>query len=246
MHGRPGTKVVSGPAPRPPFLRRHRRRLVALLFWLLLLGGYQLFAWRQGLTPREAAEQVIHIMTFGAAGALIYVSFYALSRLVFFPPTLLSMAAGFVFGPIWGVALAVLGANTAAVVSYLMGRYFGRGLIGPERTSGTLERFAGRMRENGFESVLLLRLVFAPFDPVSILAGSLGIDWRRYVLATLLGSLPAILSLVLFGAALETNFTASSFRLNPWTLLASVALFVASLLLSRYLRPRKLEGKGGA
>jgi uncharacterized membrane protein YdjX (TVP38/TMEM64 family) len=222
---------------------RHRR-LVALLFWFVLLAGYQLYAWRSGLTPREAAEHLIHLMTFGAAGALIYVAFYALSRLVFFPPTLLTMASGFVFGPVWGVVLGVLGANAAAVVSYLMGRYFRQGLLGPERTSGMLGRYAGRMRENGFESVMLLRLVYAPFDPVSILAGSLGIDLRRFFLATLLGSLPAILSLVLFGASLETDFSGSGFRLNPWILLASLILFVASLLLSRYLKRRKIAGKG--
>lgn len=225
------------------FIGRHRR-LLALLFWFLLVAGYQLYSWRNGLTPREAAEHLIHLMTSGAAGALIYVAFYALSRLVFFPPTLLAIASGFVFGPVWGVVLAVLGTNAAAVASYLMGRYFGQGLLGPEKTSGTLGRYAGRMRENGFEAVLLLRLVYAPFDPVSILAGSLGISWRRFVLATLLGSLPPILSLVLFGASLETDFSGSGFRLDPWILFVSVFLFAASLLLSRYLRRRKNAGKG--
>lgn len=220
--------------------------MLALLFWLALLAGYQLYAWRSGLTPQEAAEHVVQLMTFGVVGAVIYVVFYALGRLVFFPPTLLSIAAGFVFGPIWGVVLAVLGANVAAAVSYATGRYFGRGMLGPERTSGTLGRYAARMRENGFESVLLLRLVYAPFDPVSILAGSMAIDWIRFAAATLLGSLPAILSLVLFGASLETGFTASGFRPNPWILLASVVLFVASLLLSRYLRRRKLAARGVA
>ena len=206
-----------------------RRRMVALLFWLVLIAGYQLYAWWSGLTPRGAAEHLIHFMTYGAAGALIFVAFYTLSRLVFFPPTLLTIASGFVFGPIWGVVLAVLGANAAAAVSYLMGRYFGQGLLGPERTSGTLGRYAGRMRENGFEAVLLLRLVYVPFDPV-----------------TLLGSLPAILSLVLFGASLETDFSGRGFRLNPWILLASVILFAFSLLLSRYIKRRKVTGKGAA
>jgi uncharacterized membrane protein YdjX (TVP38/TMEM64 family) len=236
--------ITPGSAPRLSFFRRHRRRLLALLFWLVPLGGYQLYAWRSGLTPREAAQHVIQLMTFGAAGGLIYVAFYAVSRLFFFPPTLLSIASGFVFGPVWGVILAILGANAAAVVSYVMGRFFGQGLLGPERTPGALERFAGRMREKGFETVLVLRLVYAPFDPVSILAGTLGIDWRRFVSATLLGSLPAILSLVLFGASLETNFTAKGFRLNPWIPLASAILFVASLLLSRYLKRRKFAEKG--
>jgi uncharacterized membrane protein YdjX (TVP38/TMEM64 family) len=243
---RSDTKLTSGSALSPSFARRHRRRLIALLFWLVLLSGYQLYARRSGLTPREAAEHLIHLVTFGAAGALVYVAFYASTRLVFFPPTLLTIASGFVFGPVWGVVLAVLGANAAAVVSYLMGCYFGQGLLGPERTSGMLGRYVERMRQNGFESVMLLRLVYAPFDPVSILAGSLGIDWRRFVLATLLGSLPAILSLVLFGASLETDFSGSGFRLNPWILLASVILFVASLLLSRYLKRRKIARKGAA
>jgi uncharacterized membrane protein YdjX (TVP38/TMEM64 family) len=243
---RSDTELTSGSALSPSFARRHRRRLIALLFWLVLLSGYQLYARRSGLTPREAAEHLIHLVTFGAAGALVYVAFYASTRLVFFPPTLLTIASGFVFGPVWGVVLAVLGANAAAVVSYLMGCYFGQGLLGPERTSGMLGRYVERMRQNGFESVMLLRLVYAPFDPVSILAGSLGIDWRRFVLATLLGSLPAILSFVLFGASLETDFSGSGFRLNPWILLASVILFVASLLLSRYLKRRKIARKGAA
>ena len=160
------------------------------------------------------------------------------------PPTLLTIASGFVFGPLWGVVLAVLGSNAAAVVSYLMGRYFGQGLRGPEKRTGMVGRYAGRMRENGFEAVLLMRLVYAPFDPVSILAGSLGISWRRFVLATLLGTLPPILSLVLFGASLETDFTGSGFRLNPWILLVSVLLFAASLLLSRYLKGRASPEKG--
>lgn len=228
---------------RSSFFRRHRRRLMALSFWLVLLVAYQLYAWHSGLMPQEAAERLIHAMSFSVVGALIYVVFYASSRLVFFPPTLLTIGSGFVFGPVWGVVVAVLGANLAAVVSYLMGHYFGQGFLDSRRTSGTLGRYAGRMRDNGFESVLLLRLVFAPFDPVSILAGSLGIDWRHFVLATLLGSLPAILSLVLFGASLETDFTGSGIRLNPWILLASTILFVTSFLLSRYLKRRKTAGE---
>jgi uncharacterized membrane protein YdjX (TVP38/TMEM64 family) len=240
VRARPEAVLDPDSTPRLSLFRR--RRLIALLFWLVLLGGYQLYAWRSGLTTPEAAQHVIQLMTFGAAGAIIYVAFYAMSRLVFFPPTLLSIVSGFVFGPVWGVVLAVLCANAAAVVSYLMGRYLGQDLLGPERTTGTLGRDAGRMRENGFESVLL-RLAYAPFDPVSILGGSLSIDWRRFVAATLLGSLPAILSLVLFGASLETRFTTSGFRLNPWMLLASALLFVASLLLYRCSTRRKFAGK---
>ncbi len=231
-------------AAHPSFVHRHSRKLTALVFWFVLLGVYQLYSWRIGLTPLEAAQYLIDFMATGVVGALIYVAFYVSSRLVLFPPTLLTIASGFVFGPVWGVVLTVLGSNAAAVVSYLMGRYFGQGLLDPGETSGAVGRYAGRMRKNGFESVLLMRLVYAPFDAVSILAGFLRIDRRQFVLATLLGSLPCILSLVLFGASLEKDFAGGGFELNPWILLASALLFVGSLLLSRYLKRGAISRSG--
>lgn len=226
-----------GTATRPSSIRRHRRKLAALLIWLALLCGYQFYAWQSGLTPPEAAQRMIDLMT-GEAGWAIYVAFYALSRPIFFPPTLLTIGAGFVFGPVTGVVLAVMGSNAGALISYLMGRSFGRGLLDPGGTPGVARRSAERMRKNGFESVLLLRLVWAPFDPVSLLAGFLRIDLRRFVLATALGSLPCILSLVLLGASIETDFADATLEIKPWALLASAALFAASLFVSRHVRSR--------
>lgn len=34
-----------------PFFRRHRRKPLATLLWLALLGGYQLYAWKARLAP---------------------------------------------------------------------------------------------------------------------------------------------------------------------------------------------------
>jgi uncharacterized membrane protein YdjX (TVP38/TMEM64 family) len=100
------------------------------------------------------------------------------------------------------------------------------------------------MRNNGFESVLLMYLVYAPLDLVGILAGFLRIDWKPFLLATMLGLIPATLSWVLLGASVERDLTEGIPRLQPAMLLASVILLVGSLLLSRYLRRRPPPDRG--
>jgi uncharacterized membrane protein YdjX (TVP38/TMEM64 family) len=239
----PETGTSPAAATRSPSIRRKRgRRLATLVFWLALLGGYQLYFWRRGITPLEAAQILVDFMSSNTTGPLIFIGFYALSRLVLFPATLLTIASGYVFGPVLGVVLTILGSNAAAGVSYLMGRYFGEGLLDFEKKGGVVGRYTERMRNNGFESVLLMYLVYAPLDLVSMLAGFLRIDWKPFVLATMLGLMPATLSWVLLGASIETNLTGGIPKREPPMLVASVVLLVGSLLLSRYLRRRAVSG----
>jgi uncharacterized membrane protein YdjX (TVP38/TMEM64 family) len=232
------------PATRSPSIRKRGRKLAALLFWLALLGGYQLYSWRSGISHLEATHSLVDFMATSVAGPLIFVGFYALSRVVIFPATLLTIASGYVFGPVLGVVLTVLGSNAAASVSYLMGHYFGEGLLDLEKKTGAVGRYAERTRNNSFESELLMYLVYAPLDLVCILAGFLRIGWKPFVLATMLGLVPATLSWVLLWASIEQDLTGGLPKLKPSMLFASVALLIGSLLLSRYLRRRAIRDKG--
>lgn len=233
-----GPESPKAAAARSALVRRRAQRLAALLFWLALLGGYQLYAWRRGISPLEAAQGLVDFMGAGAAGALVFVAFFALSRLVLFPATLLTIVAGYVFGPVLGVVLTVFGSNAAASVSYLMGRYFGKGIPGFGGEAGAARRYAQRMRDNGFETVLLMCLVYAPLDLMGMLAGFLRIPWKPFALATALGLIPATLSWVLFGASIETDLTDGGFRIQPSMLVASSVLLAGSLSLSWYLKRR--------
>lgn len=157
-------------------------RLAALLVWVGLLLGYQWYAWWQDLSMLEAVRRLIDFMSSGLAGPLIYVVFYALRPLVLFPASLLTWAAGFVFGPVLGLLFTVLGSNISASVAYLAGRYFGGSF---QNTGYTLQGYAERLHGNSFESVLIMRLIFVPFDAVNYAAGSCTFvtslsSWRRF------------------------------------------------------------------
>ncbi len=235
------TRPIPAASTRPSFVRQHGRKLAALALWATIVLAYQSYAWRSGLTPLEATRRLADLASSGAAGGAVFVAVFAAGTLILFPPTLLTIASGVVFGPVEGALFAALGSNLAASISYLMGRYLGRGSDLSKAMSGSAGRYAGWMKENGFQSVLLMRLAYAPFDPVGLLAGFLRIDWARFALATALGSLPCTLSLVLLGASLQTGLADSTFGLDPRALLASAILLAGSLLISQYLKRRSVR-----
>jgi uncharacterized membrane protein YdjX (TVP38/TMEM64 family) len=99
-------------------------------------------------------------------------------------------------------------------------------------------KWSGRLRENSFETVFIMRLLFLPYDLVNYVCGALRITWTSFLLATALGSLPGTISFVLLGASLE-RVDQGLDGINPWAIVASVVIFVVSIVISRLLRKRQ-------
>jgi uncharacterized membrane protein YdjX (TVP38/TMEM64 family) len=105
--------------------------------------------------------------------------------------------------------------------------------------------YTNRLRNNSFETVLIMRLIFLPYDLVNYLAGFLRIDWKAFLVATAIGSIPATISVVLLGAAaspaeIEQFFLEGKLpSLDGRVLAISVIMFVVSLALARYFKGRE-------
>lgn len=233
----PTSSAAAGPGTATGWVRHNAQKLLVLAFWLAALGAYQWYAWRQQLGPLQVVQ---HLLTFlqSGYGPLLFIALYAVRPLFLFSAVLLTVAGGFVFGPVLGVVYTIIGSNLSATVAYLIGRFFGAGLLENQQSAGLVQRYAERMRRNSFETVLLMRFVFLPYDLVNYLAGLLRIRWAPFILATLLGSLPGTLAFVLFGASIQ-RFDGQLPRLDPRTLVASALIFVLSLGLARLLRRRE-------
>ena len=230
------------------FFSRHWQKLVALAIWLLLLGGYAWYYVSNDLTPTKAVAEIVGLLQ-SPYGVLLYILIYALRPIIFFPATVLTVTAGAVFGSgsFYNLVLAVLytiiASNTSATVAYLIGRYFGKGLIKEASgdDSNVIQRYADRMRQNSFETILIMRFIFLPYDLVNYLAGFLRINWKPFILATFLGSIPGTIAFVSFGASLTITdlLEGKSPEFNPWVLAFGVVIFVASLVISRYFKKRE-------
>jgi uncharacterized membrane protein YdjX (TVP38/TMEM64 family) len=230
------------------FLQKHGQKLVAAAFWLLLVGGYGWYYRANGLTTETALLQIVNLLD-SPFGPLLYILIYALRPLIFFSAAVLTIASGAIFGAgsIVNLALAVLytviGSNLSATVAYYVGRFFGQGLLteGDGENSGLLQRYADRMRKNSFETILIMRFIFLPYDLVNYLAGILRIDWKAFILASLLGSIPGTIAFVSFGASIDIKELAmgKTPQFNPWVLVFGVVIFIASLAISRYFKKRE-------
>jgi uncharacterized membrane protein YdjX (TVP38/TMEM64 family) len=218
-----------------PFLKRHWQKMVALFFWLVLLAAFVLYSSRNNLTPLAATRELMNVLAnvpIGTRGA-VFIAIYTLRPLIFFPASLLTLAIGALCGPLWGIIFAVIGSNLSATLAYFVGRLLGQDVVEP-KNENALQRYLQRMRQNSFETIFIMRLIFLPYDLVNYAAGFLKINYGAFILATILGSLPGTISFVLFGASSGLEGGTPKF---DWRILAlSIAIFAASLLVSRLVK----------
>ncbi len=220
--------------------RQHGQKALALGLWLLVVGAGLLYAAANDLGVLELLGQSVGWLMHPLYGPLLYIALYTLRPLLLFSATVITVLAGAIYGPI-GVVLVIVGSNLSATVAYGVGRFLGQGVLDRPGAEGVIQRFAVRLRQNSFETVLIMRFLFLPYDLVNYLAGFLRIGWRPFIIATALGSLPGTVSFVLFGASIELEelFMGRLPPLNPWALAASVVVFGISLGLSRLFRRRE-------
>jgi uncharacterized membrane protein YdjX (TVP38/TMEM64 family) len=209
-----------------------------LVFWIALVGFYQWYAGTNHLSPLQVVQQLLDFLKNGVWGVVIYVVLYAIRPLILFPSTILTLAGGFVFGPVLGVLYTIIASNISSTIAYFVGHFFGEGLLKDDGSDGLIQRYARRMRENSFETVMIMRFIFLPYDAVSYLAGFLRIHYWAFILATALGSIPGTMAFIGFGASIET-FDGALPKLNPVTLGFSVAIFIISIALSRIFKKRE-------
>ena len=233
-------QTQTNPTPTATFWQRHWSKLIALVFWLALLGSYFWYTRQNDLTLADSAKSIADLPTGSLFGPLLYILIYAIRPLLFFPATILTLLGGFLFGPL-GILYTIIGSNASAMVSFGIGWFFGEDVLDNAEDAGTIQQYTKRLRENSFETVLIMRLIFLPYDLVNYASGFLKINWRAFLLATAVGSIPGTVSFVLFGASFGTldELLTGDVQLNPATIIASVVIIGLSLVLSRIIKKRE-------
>ncbi|GAB4425187.1 MAG: TVP38/TMEM64 family protein [Anaerolineae bacterium] len=247
----PETVTTRPDAGADTFVGRHWQKLLAALLWVLLLGGYGWYYSRNNLTPSAAFTQIIELLQ-SPWGPLLYILIYAVRPLFFFSAVVITLAGGAVFGaggsPLnvaYAVLLTIIASNTSATVAYLVGRFFGEGLLRADDpdSASIVERYTSRMRGNSFETIMIMRFIFLPYDLVNYMAGILRIKYLPFILATALGSIPGTIAFVSFGASVDITDLAQGQvpAFNPWVLAFGAMIFVVSIAISRVFKAREAK-----
>jgi uncharacterized membrane protein YdjX (TVP38/TMEM64 family) len=139
------------------------------------------------------------IAGFGVWGPIVFVIIIIIFTSMFVPDTLLSVAAGVLFGLIWGTTIMVIGAITTATLNYLLARWLFRVRIEKILREHPKLRAIQRLADqDGLRLQLLLRL--SPINPVSVsyILGAAGVRYVTFLLATT-GLIPSLFVEVYFG-----------------------------------------------
>jgi uncharacterized membrane protein YdjX (TVP38/TMEM64 family) len=157
----------------------------------------------------------------GTIGVFIYVIAYVTAAVMMFPASLLTLAAGFLYGPLWGTLLVSPTSVLAATLAFLLGRSVARDWI--KHRIETNPRFSAvdaAVGENGAKVVFLLRL--SPMFPFTLLNYALGLTrvrLRDFIFASFVVMLPGTFLYVYLGSSVANLAALSSgkaTRGGPW------------------------------
>jgi len=177
-----------------------RGKLILYVVIGLAVAAGLILAGRQGgaYVPRFAQW----VESLGVWGPVVFILGYAVATVAFVPGSLLTLAAGAIFGLVEGTIYTLIGATLGASAAFLVARYVARGAI--ERKIAGNARFAAIDRavgREGFKIVALLRL--SPIFPFNLLNYSLGltkVGFLPYLVASI-AMLPGTLLYVYYGKA---------------------------------------------
>lgn len=224
-----------------------RRTLIAALIGGAILailaldpGHYLSLGFLQA--QQTALEELVrrHPLGASAIGFGVYTVFAALS----IPGAIiLTLAAGAVFGLVWGTVLVSFASTIGASLAFLLSRYFFRALVQARfgHRLGAVER---GIRRDGPTYLLSLRLLpIVPFVLVNLLMGLTPLSLRNFYLYSQIGMLPATIVYVNAGTALgrieSVGDIASPGLLVALGLLAALP-FIAKLITGALARRRHL------
>ncbi len=172
------------------------------LIILLLLAVLSVLAFRymNGLSLQQVKTA---IESLGAMPSVVFILICIARGVLFIPCGLLSALGGMLFGPLMGTIFSLLGLAAGSFVTFCLARGFGKGWA--QRMLGyKYDMYEGYISRDSFYSIFLMRVVpILPFDVVSCIAGMSRARADKYMLATLIGSLPGVFIYVFFGDSLR-------------------------------------------
>ncbi len=211
---------------RPKF--NFSNKLVAYLFIIFILAVAALaITYQDKLKLIYKSPETVkqYAAGFGAFAPVIFILSYVVQAFIpFIPSSLLTMSGGYIFGVVLGTVLSLIGVAIGSIIVFLIARKLGRPFFRKIISKKELEHFDVFFKKRGDISVLLARSIpmLFPLDVVSIAAGLTQIKFKHYVIFSILGFIPNLFILALFGERLSQG-------INPATIVVLVLIVLVIL-----------------
>lgn len=175
------------------------KHLPRILIGLALLAAIAAaIVWRDRF---DAAALQAWVEGAGTAGPLLFMAVYALATVLFLPGSVITLAGGALFGPVWGTLWNLTGATVGASLAFLIARYLGADWVA-RRAGGRAKQLIDGVEQEGWRFVAFVRLVpLFPFNLLNYALGLTRIPFLAYVIASWLFMLPGAIAYTWLGYA---------------------------------------------
>ncbi len=172
---------------------------VRILILALLVAAIGVAVYYRGALSTQALES--WVQQFGAAGPLVFMAVYAVGTVLFLPGSVLTLAGGALFGPVWGTLYNLTGATLGATLAFLIARYLASDWVA-RKASGWMKQLMDGVEKEGWHFVAFVRLMpLFPFNLLNYALGITRISLLHYIVASYLFMLPGALAYTYLGYA---------------------------------------------
>ncbi|HET6543378.1 MAG TPA: VTT domain-containing protein [Chryseolinea sp.] len=180
------------------------------------------------------------VSTFGIFGPVVIVAGMMVQMFLFVVPNVLLMMIAIVsYGPVWGGIISFVGVFAASSFGYFIGGKLSKVTLAKFVSIENQRKIAQFIQDYGMGTIMITRLSSFSNDGLSLVAGMLKMEYKKYIVSTLIGITPLIVVLAIFGKNEKIEWALI------WVTAASLIMLVIYIIVDKKRKKKKKMGTVG-
>ena len=168
------------------------------------------------------------VSTFGIFGPIVIIVGMMVQMFLFVVPNVLLMMIAIVsYGPVWGAVISFVGVFAASSFGYFIGGKLSKVTLARFVSIENQRKIAQFIQDYGMGTIMITRLSSFSNDALSLVAGMLRMEYKKYIVSTLIGITPLIVVLAIFGKNDKIEWALI------WITAASLVMLVAYIIIDK-------------
>ncbi|MDZ4405346.1 TVP38/TMEM64 family protein [Prosthecobacter sp.] len=207
-------------------------RIMVVLAFVVAVVLFDLGAWLEVAIAR--------VETLGPWGPVVFIVVYVIATVLMLPGSALGLAAGALFGVVYGTGIVSIASTLGAALAFLVGRFLARDAIAARMAGNPAFAALDRaLTDDGWKIVALARL--SPVFPYTLLNYAFGLTkvrFTHYVLVSWIAMLPGTVLYVYLGSLARVGGRGSEKTPAEWAMYAVglLATVLVTVIITRMTR----------
>ena len=190
--------------------REKTKTIIKAAFFVLLVVVVPLILFltnREFFAQFESIEDVEDFIAgYGHLSGLVYIVFQIFQVVIsVIPGEVFQVAAGYLFGPFWGVIYAIIGCLLGEAVAFGLARVLGQGFVRLFMSEEQFTKYQERLNSNkAYTLCFILYLIPGiPKDILCYVAGASEIKFLPFLIISMVGRMPGLIGSIVMGSLVD-------------------------------------------